>query len=185
MNPSFTLWGQRDWNNPRYMKKWRLVKLFKISFGHGRYWEAHDQNLAVWKSGKDTFAWSRSFHWNAWSGMDSAQIREHWYQVENDEWVEHSENVQVQICPSKFGTLEIMNMKCSRHQHLMDQLFSCWSEKDWKRLLFFSSRWADDEGLDRIRWDQVCLVQRNLRCKRLVHRYWWYSKINRCKLQDL
>ena len=54
--------------------------------------------------------------------------------------VEHSENVQVQICPSKFGTLEIMNVKCSKHQHLMDQLFSCWSEKDWKRLLFFSSR---------------------------------------------
>lgn len=46
--------------------------------------------------------------------------------------VERSENVQVQICPSKFGTLEIMNMKCSKRQHaiLMDQLFSCWSGKD-------------------------------------------------------
>lgn len=58
----------------------------------------------------------------------------------DDELVEHWENVQVQICPSKFGTLEIMNMKWRIHQHLMDQLFSCWSEKDWKRLLFFSSR---------------------------------------------
>lgn len=78
--------------------------------------------------------------------MDSAQIREHWYQVENDELVEHSENVQVQICPSKFGTLEIMNMKCSKRQHaiLMDQLFSCWSEKDYCHSFLLGERTMRD-----------------------------------------
>ena len=149
-----TLCGERDWNNPRFMKKWRLVKLFKISFGHGRLWETTIKILRSENQAKIPLLGhdpSIGMPGQAFTRLKLGSIG---IKSRDDELVEHW-NVQVQICPSKFGTLEIMNMKCSKQQHaiLMDQLFSCWSGKDWKRLLFFSSGWADDEGL--CRWDQM------------------------------